>query len=166
MKKYVFGLLLAVMIIPQTSSAYEMLEANEVKFSDSTVMFTIKYQLGFGKYGLEAPVGALRGGENDSPYLSYSVLDADGEVVEGGTDGALVFSPAAYRDARYLVSKNDSSIFTLVAFYTAPEGVSVEGYSLQVDSLPFVLIDGEERVSNGLSVGELKSYTTKEESAN
>jgi hypothetical protein len=163
MKKYITGTLFALTLVlaPQTSEAYRLIDTSATQFSDSTILFTITYQLGYGRFGMEAPVGAVESDADASPYLTYGIYDKDENQVNEGTFSAIVLSDATYKDAQYILEAGVASVFTLVALYTAPEGTNVEDYFLKVRSLPFTLVDDGSKIQNGLSAGELRTYTTK-----
>ena len=160
MKKYIFGILLAVMIVPQAASAFSVSDTKVTKFGDRVALFQIDYDLGYKKYGMEAPAKAVRENPVDL-QLAYSVRREDGEVSGLGYAASLISSAANLQDGYYQSNPGESETYSLYVLWMVPEGEEVHDYYLQVDRLPFNIIDGETKVKNGLSGGELKSFVAK-----
>ena len=160
MKKYLLGILFIATLVPQTVAAYKFLDSSATKLNKSTVLFTITYQLGYGKYGIEAPVGAIEGNSTSSAYITYGIYNEDEARITKGKFSSVVLSEASYREAQYILAEREVEQFKLVVLYTAPDGVNADDYFLRVNSLPFTLTYADKKFPNGLSSGEIKSYVT------
>lgn len=153
MKTYLLGVLVSVCMLPQLSLAYQVIDTSVTFVNEHSVLYTIKYQLGFEKYSVVAPIGAVASNSASvgSPYVQFE-LDANKSRIS-----ALVLSDAAIENNQYLVPQGESREFTLVVLMTSPTQIT-EAAPLQVTALPFLLgLDGQ-LLQNGLSAGELSYY--------
>jgi hypothetical protein len=159
--KYIFGIVCALLIAaPGVTQAYQVIDSSATKLNDTTYLFTIDYQLGFEKYDVLAPIGVVRSGEADTPYLNYALTQDEDENLIGGQSAALVLSTAQVRGAEYFVPKGEARRFTLFALLSFNDAPELNELQLQVTKLPFKLATEELTQQNGLSQGELQSYIT------
>lgn len=164
MKKQLLLLsLFALFFLPNVSAAYEVVDTASYKMSADTHMYVIKYQLGFEKYGVYAPIGAIQASmaEADSPYLQY-VLEEGEETVEYENVSAVVLSDATVEDGQYVIEAGEAALFTVVVLATVPESYEVDDARMRVTNLPFSLLQEDGSLPNRLSDGELRYYVTPE----
>lgn len=164
-----FLLLVALVAVPQVSSAYFTTAQSAVKLNEDTLLYTITYKFGLPNRDLRMPVGAVRGIQfgDASPYLGYTLLKDSETAVASGTTVAFVFSNAKIVDNEYFVPKGEVGTFTLVTLVKlSPDFVPVDAkdydLSLQVTSLPFTMIKDESEIPAKLNPSELQYYITPE----
>lgn len=158
--KYTFGIILAgLMLVPGVSQAYEIVGSSASKIDDTTYLYAIVYQLGFEKYDVLAPIGAVRDGESTTS-INYSIHNRDEESLIGGTASALVLSTAQVEGNHYLVPAGEARQFMLFGIVKVTEPNLLDGAMLRVTKLPFTLRNDQTEMANGLSRGELTPYVT------
>jgi len=159
--KYIFAIACALMVVsPGVTQAYQMTNSSATKLNDTTYLFTIEYQLGSVKFDIAAPIGAVRSGEADTPYLNYSLVQDEAGQLIGGSSAALVLSTAQVQGTDYFVPKGEARRFTLFALLSFAETPQLDEIQLQVTKLPFTLTAEGTTQQNVLSSGELQSYIT------
>jgi hypothetical protein len=119
--KIVFSaVFLGAVVSPSDSSAYWITDEQQVAIGEHATLFVVKYRDGDPKTDIGMPIGAVRVSSTDeqlgSPYLKYSIVDADKSVQDSGLANAFVFSGSQteIRDAQYVVEKGFSREFFLI----------------------------------------------------
>jgi hypothetical protein len=164
-KNFISSAVFAVvlLLVPASTFAYFTTAQSAVRINDETVLYTVSYRFGTEKYGLLMPIAALRKDIETSftNYLGYTLFNGDEETTEGVAN-AFVFSDAEIKGNQYHIPKGDSRLFTMVSLVTIPKQAdgNLKQLSLQVTSLPFMLVDGKSEIKNGLNPSELQYYKT------
>ncbi|MCB9810729.1 MAG: hypothetical protein H6779_02780 [Candidatus Nomurabacteria bacterium] len=162
---YLFtGLFVVIISLPNTVSAYKTTDQNVYKVSDNTLLFTITYRFGFSSREVYMPIGAAWGLENisDSPYVGYEVL-RDGKPIDFKSGiSALVLSTAKISQNQYYLPEGKVADFTLATILKVPAGEDVNGLSVRVTHLPFIMVKDGLSGRTFLNERELEPYITPE----
>lgn len=140
------------------AQAYFTTSQSATPLDNHTGLFLIEYSFGVPGHALHLPVSARNTGDASRDAVSFSMLDDQGERVDGKI-ASIVFSNATLeRNGMYFVPKNVAKKFTLAVVFTPTTPNPSEKYRLQVTHLPFDF-DGTQQLQ--LNPSELKYYTTK-----
>lgn len=134
---YVFTLLCAVFISATPASAYSTSEQTAVRLTDTHVLYTITYDIGFLNRGTYAPMIANTG--RIANEISYEIRDEAGVAKSVPSAGFILADNAVVENNFYRLEYGKKSDFTLVVIATIPE--SETAHSLKITKLPFILID-------------------------
>jgi hypothetical protein len=158
----VFVLILGIFLIPVTSQAYVTTSQTAIRLNENNVLFLITYEFGHDSLSYRLPIAAKRG-EESTDAVSFDILK-DGKLrTNVGKTLSAVLSKAKVEEGKYVVAKNDTEEFTLLALLTLPadRAASSTDFALAVSSLPFEISDdGETYQPNKLNESELKRYRT------
>ncbi|HEY0964401.1 MAG TPA: hypothetical protein VGE31_01255, partial [Candidatus Paceibacterota bacterium] len=108
------------LIIPQASQAYEVIDRDVTRLSDTLTMYTLEYKFGFLNADMWMPMMASK------------------TVKEGNTTSSVVLSTAEIEDKKYFVPMGENATFTLLVIEEHAIGKS-KG-SVEVDRLPVTLL--------------------------
>ncbi len=159
------GLFAAMLVLPQSSSAYEATEQTAVRINENTVLYTITYKFGFLNRETYMPIGVERGLENgsSSSCVGYDILN-QGQIYKDGKVNALVLSNIKIKDNQYYLPEGKAGYFTLVALVTVPNDgmVAKENLNLKINHLPFTMVKTEsnKKTEVYLNADELKGYVS------
>lgn len=141
MKKIHLGILTAVfaliLISPQNSQAASTSAQTAVRLTDSHVLFTITYDIGFLNRATYAPIIANTGLTQNE--VSYSITAADGNKMYVPSAAFITATHAVVENNYYKLAYGKKSDFTLAVIATIPK--SETEYSLTVTKMPFILIN-------------------------
>jgi len=158
----IFALVLGIFLIPQSTQAYVTTSQTAIRLNENNVLFLITYEFGHDSLSYRLPIQAHRG-EESADAVSFDILK-DGKLRTNiGKTMSIVLSKAKLEEGKYVVQKNDTEEFTLLALLTLPEdrAASSTDFALSVSSLPFEISDGATGYkSNKLSESELQKYRT------
>jgi hypothetical protein len=161
MRHAMFALLVICTLgIATSAHAYETTSQRALRVNDRTALFFIDYTFGQKDHDLYLPVLATRNQsvETDAPSLGFEVLDQYREHTNAGIAQAIVLSDAAIDGNLYHVPQGFAAGFTLAVVFVAPEGASINDYSIAVTDLPFY--QGDEKRHMYLNPSELQYYKT------
>ncbi len=152
---------IALISLPQTSSAYETTKQSALQINENTILYTITYRFGFLNREVYLPIGAMRGLANasTSPYVGFDILN-NGTSTTQGKVGALVLSTAEIKNNHYYLPEGKSGDFTLVALMTLPQGNSLNKHdlNLKMNHLPFIMAQKGEAGRTYLNEREMEPY--------
>ncbi len=162
MKKGIIAAICALLITaPGVSSAYTTTSQTALRLSDTKLLFLVTYQFGHEDFSYRMPIRAKRseGAEN---AVTYDILkDGKLRTLEGESMG-IILSDAVVEEGKYLIEKDQSETFTLLAVLDLPKErpASSTDYALQISALPFQLNKTDEWQQNHLHESELEAYRT------
>jgi len=150
----IFVLLAVIILSPLTSHAYGTSQQTAVRLSDTHVLFTITYKLGFLNRSSSLPLLANTTSPRD---ISFSIVDQDDKVMVARTNSIILADNYKLKNNRYFLPEGRSSNFTLV---TVAELFldDTRKYSLETTRLPFITIDD----NNVARMGEVDKNALKE----
>lgn len=158
------GLLLTVLIsLPSVASAYFTTSQKALPLEDgSSALFLIEYRFGTNKHDVHMPILTEVGTERKTGFVSYEIIDGNGNPVRGTMKG-IVLSSTPIKERMYVIPKGLGKNFTLVVVFTPEPAVPTvsslpKSYRLQVTQLPFSF-NGTQELQ--LNPSELKYYTTE-----
>ncbi len=161
--------LIALVGLPQVSSAYFTTEQTATKIDEDTLLYTVTYRFGFLNRELQMPIGAVRGLEfgTTSPYAGYIIQDDEKNVETGGSAYSIVLSNAKVVGNEYYLPAGKSATFTLVTLLNlTPEMITPKDgdrdLSLLMTSLPFTMMKEGKAMPGRLNPSELQYYVTPE----
>lgn len=155
-----FGAAAFFALLPLGAQAYFTTDQQTVRLDERTVLHTITYEFGSGKYDVMLPIMASDTVTEERAEVEYTLMA--GEDMVAADTVAIVLSDAEVRDNQYFVPAEESAVFTLVVLQTLPAVMVSTGadLSVQVTDLPFKLgLDGM-KYQNGLNDSELRAYRT------
>jgi hypothetical protein len=123
--------------LPHSSFAYSTSEQTAVRLSDSHVLFTITYDIGFLNRAAYAPLVANTG--TIANEVSYSIIASNGNKMYVPSAGFVTAKNAVLENNYYRLQMGKKSDFTLSVIAAIPKS-DVE-HSLKITKLPFILID-------------------------
>ena len=133
----IFAVLALILISPLTTQAASTSEQTAVRLTDSHVLFTITYDIGFLNRATYAPVLANTGKvENE---VSYSITAANGNKMYVPSAGFITATHATVENNYYKLEYGKKSDFTLAVIAQIPK--SETDYTLTITKMPFILID-------------------------
>ena len=141
--KFSFGIfaLLAVLVLsPLTSHAYGTSEQTAVRLSDTHVLFTITYKLGFLNRESSLPIIANTGFDKD---ISFVITDQNNSQITANTHSIILRDKAELKNKRYFLPEGKNSNFTLVAVAEIPKSDTDTTHQLKIINLPFITIDDD-----------------------
>lgn len=125
------------LISPQSSHAASTSAQSAVRLTDTHVLFTITYDIGFLNRGTYAPLLANTGKiENE---VSYSITAANGNKMFIPSAGFITAKNAVVENNFYRLEYGKKSDFTLAVIAEIPK--SETEYTLTITDMPFILID-------------------------
>jgi len=137
-----FGILAFAVILvlsPITSHAYGTSEQTAVRLSETHVLFSVTYKLGFLNRVSSLPLLANTSSFKD---ISFSIIDSDNNEIETKTHSIVLADKAELKNKRYHLPESKSSDFTLITVAELPIS-SDEQYQLKITNLPFIIINRE-----------------------
>lgn len=160
-KTALLGLGILLLVSPVSSYAFTAYDQAAIKLTDTTMLYTLKYRLGYGSSALSAPlfVSAKPSAHKHDGNVA-GVSFAGPRVVESMR--GIVLSDASVKDGEYYVAPEEEQLFTMFVIARVAEGATVPK-QMQVESLPFTIVSGSTEIPNGLSAGELSSYVVEGE---
>lgn len=161
MKNTIFaGTLFALLILvagPSTAAAYGTSEQTAVRLTESHVLFSITYDLGFLNRGTYAPLVANTGRELNEVH--YQIQNEAGAVVPVRSAGFVTATHSEVKNNFHKLEYGKKSDFTLYVIAEIPQ-TSAEHY-LQITKLPFILIDKDNSMNlSGVVADRLPEYKT------
>ena len=149
-----FAVLIAlVLVCPQSSFAASANEQTAVRLTDSHVLFTITYDMGFLNRGAYAP---LLSNINIQNAVSYSITASNGNKKFIPSAGFITAKNAVIENNYYRLEYGKKSDFTLFVIAEIPKS-DIE-HTLTITRLPFILIDKD----NSTTIGEHALHTLTE----
>ena len=131
-----FAFLTILVLSPFTTHAYGTSEQTAVRLSDTHVLFTITYKLGFLNRESSLPILANTTKDAD---ISFIITDENNSQTSNNSQSIVLTDKATLENNRYYLNKGESSDFTLIAIVEIPK--SETGHSLQITNLPFITTD-------------------------
>jgi len=152
-----FGTLAFVAILilsPITSHAYGTSEQSAVRLSDTHVLFSITYKLGFINRASSLPLIANTSSSKD---LSFTIIDNDNNETMIKTHSIILADKSKLKNKRYFLPEGSSSDFTLIVVAEIPVD-DTKKHKLQITNLPFITIDQ----GNAVKLGKVDKNTLSE----
>ena len=135
---------LAALLSPTTAQAFDVMTHSDATVLDEhTILFSVTYRLGFLNQSMRVPLHATAASAS-APHgsVQYTVTRA-GEKDAAGQAAAIVLTDdptVTIEDAHYVLPPGKSAEFTLYTLFQ-PSSDRTDLYQLQIDHLPFTLID-------------------------
>ncbi len=148
-----------------SAEAVGTLAQSATRLTKDIVLYQVSYELGFKKYEVRAPIGAMRNLQvgSTSPYLGYTILNDSETLTDIGKSAGLVLSGATIDGADYIIPKGSAATFTLVTLLSLPEAIGEDlDLALQVTALPFTMIGDTVTIDGHLNASELQYFITPE----
>ncbi len=146
-----------VLISPQSTNAASTSAQSAVRLTDSHVLFTITYDIGFLNRATYAPLMANTGKIGNE--VSYSITAANGNKMYVPSAGFITAKNAVVENNFYRLEYGKKSDFTLAVIAEIPK--SETDYTLTITKMPFILInkDNSTRISE-YTPTQLAAYKT------
>ncbi len=153
----IFAVLTLILISPLTTEAASTSAQSAVRLTDSHVLFTITYDIGFLNRATYAPVLANTGRTENE--VSYSITAANGNKMYVPSAGFITATHAVVENNYYKLEYGKKSDFTLAVIAQIPK--SETDYTLTITKMPFILIDKDKSTRLSEYTPEnLKDYKT------
>lgn len=161
MKNTIFaGTLFALLVFvagPSTASAYGTSAQKAVRLTESHVLFSITYDLGFLNRGTYAPLMANTNRERNE--VRYEIKNESGATIQPRSAGFVTATHSEVKNNFHKLEYGKKSDFTLYVIAEIPQ-TSDEHY-LQITSLPFILVDKDNSTTlSGVVADRLPEYKT------
>lgn len=149
---------------PVSSLAYNTTAQSAVRLTDTHVLFTIDYRLGFMNRAAITPLFAQPGvvpQVGKAATIGFSIIDDTGATVTPTAVAGITVAetPSSIQNMQYTLDYGKNSNFTLLVFAELPK--SEREYQLQVNTLPFYLIDTDQTTTmSQIDASTLKNYQT------
>ncbi len=151
----IFALLAVLVLSPFTSHAYGTSEQTAVRLSDTHVLFTITYKLGFLNRDSSLPTLANTGLDRD---ISFVITNQDNNQIATNVGSIVLADSAKLQNKRYFLPEGKNSDFTLVAVAEIPANDTDTTHQLKITNLPFITIDD----ANVAKLGQVDDNTLTE----
>jgi hypothetical protein len=136
-KTFLFGIFVAaILIIPHPTLASKAVETTVVRLSDTHVLFSLHFSLGFLNRATYVPFIANTPGAA-TPSLSYSVTSNAAPAQTVVTKGILLAKDATITNNYYALPYGKNADFTLAVIAEIPKDTT--DYTLTVNHLPYLL---------------------------
>lgn len=162
-KLFGLGLLICILFLPQSSSAYGVIDETAQIVNKNTVLYTITYKFGFLNRETYLPIATVRATLDDkrSSYaVGYEILN-DGEYYGLGNTVSLVLSEAKIKNNLYYIPEGKSGEFKLVTLLYLPEGVNASDFVMKINRLPLILDDDGDKTAVLVEGEKLLSFITQ-----
>jgi hypothetical protein len=149
---------------PISTLAYNTTTQNAVRLTDTYVLFTIEYRLGFMNRAAITPLFAQPGvlpEVGKRATVGFSIIDDTGATITPTSVAGISVAetPSSVQNMQYTLDYGKNSNFTLFVFAELPK--SEREYQLQVVAMPFYLIDKDQTMTLGqIDKNTLENYRT------
>lgn len=174
------SVLLFVFSVPGITQAYSVTNTSAKDLGNGYALFTVTYKFGFLNREMYMPIVASRNTKytDTGSNVGYSILInnetgakastslmQNGEMsaslnysILPGKSKAIILSEAEIKDNHYYLPEGKSETFTLIALVDMNNVVTKNDISLQMTSLPYIMVDDKEQFQTRLTESELTAY--------
>ncbi len=176
------AVLLAAFVLPSLTQAYSVTNTSAKDLGNGYALFTVTYKFGFLNRDLYMPIVANRNTKytEKGSNVGYSILFNGATEAQAttskltndalnvslnysllpGKSKAIVVSNAEIKDDHYYLPQGKSDTFTLIALVDMNNSTIKNDISLQMTSLPFIMVEDTKETEARLKATELTAYKT------
>lgn len=134
-----------ILFTPLPTLAFPAAEAtNAIAVTEDTALFSITYRLGFLNRETRVPIHAAPHHTQPAATSVRYQIDRAGAAYAAGQSPAIILTDdpdVTVEDGYYVLESGESANFTLYSIFRPDPGTAPAFYQLQINRLPFLLID-------------------------